>query len=427
MNRKLLIIDVAALGYSLLAENSRTSFAGLDFKPAESVFPAVTCAVQGSFRTATCPSQHGMIANGLYLPDLHRVMFWEQSADLVKGDRIWKTFRKQGGRVGMLFWQQSLGEEVDLILSPAPVHKHGGGILMDCAAKPASLYKDLCKTIGGRFPLHRYWGPLASTKSGDWIAEATCRVMADSAIAPELLMTYIPSLDYDLQRHGPGSRKAKKAVEKTLSQIDKIVSAARAGNYEVVVFGDYCIGNVTGPVSLPNLALRQNNLLDIREISGRDYPDFHNSSAFAVADHEIAHVYVKESYDIPAVQKTLASLEEIETVLDRSDGVDNPRAGELLAIAREGSWIAYPWWKNKKNAPDYASHVDIHNKPGYDPCELYFGTLPIGVSMDTSRISGSHGRTGPGREVAWASTVDMGSPESIIELSSCVKAWLEGA
>ncbi|MGB2822597.1 MAG: alkaline phosphatase family protein, partial [Phycisphaerae bacterium] len=172
MAEKLLIIDVAALGYDLLVRHGATEIAGLAFHPAETVFPALTCTAQASFRTAGPPGEHGMVANGLFFRELRKPMFWEQSARLVAGERIWSAFRRRGGRVGMLFWQQSLGEDVDVLLSPAPIHRHHGGMIQDCYSRPDWLYRRLCDDMGSPFKLQHYWGPMASYKAGDWIAQA---------------------------------------------------------------------------------------------------------------------------------------------------------------------------------------------------------------------------------------------------------------
>ncbi len=173
--KKLLVVDVAALGWNLVTQKPP---AGFTFQKASPVFPAVTCVAQASFRTAALPAQHGLVSNGLYVPELKKVLFWEQSAALVEGPRIWDRLRARGGRVGMLFWQQSLGESVDLVLSPRPIHKHEGGMIQDCLCQPAPLYDRLCREIGKPFNLMHYWGPLASRKSSDWIVSATCAVMA---------------------------------------------------------------------------------------------------------------------------------------------------------------------------------------------------------------------------------------------------------
>ncbi len=429
MNKRLVIIQAAGLGFDFLTETSGTQWQGLTFAPLQSAFPALTCTAQATFRTAAPVSSHGMVANGRFHRELRRPLLWEQASSLVSGPRIWDAFRQKGKRVALLFWQQSLGEEVDILLSPAPIHKHGGGMVQSVYSQPAGLYDSLCKSIKKSFPLHRYWGPIASPVSSDWIAQATALLLADPTLAPDLCLTYLPALDYDLQRFGPSHPSARRSLTALQKQIQLIQIAAAANHYDVLIFGDYAIGS-TSQALFPNQALRTANLFQTRTVTGRLYPDFHASRAFAMVDHEIAHVYLKSPADLENVRSTLAALEGVASIMDAKEqqaaGVAHPHGGELLLVAKPGFWFAYPWWTDKKLAPDFASHVDIHNKPGYDPCELFFGWPPISVSQDTTRIKGSHGAIGEGRAATWAASFQLpGTPSSLQDLAGLVKRHLE--
>ena len=424
MDKKLLVVEVAGLSHE-------PEIAGLHSHAIQSVFPALTCTVQASFRTASPPGKHGMVANGSFFRKLNRPMFWEQSAGLVEGPRIWTNFRNRGKRVGMLFWQQSLGEDVDLILSPAPIHKHHGGMIQTCYSKPGNLYATLCERIGRPFKLQQYWGPLASWKAGEWVVNAVSAILDDPELAPDLCFTYLPSLDYDLQRKDPENSPA---IDKTRTivnkQLSRLVGTAVSQGYDVLIFGDYHMVSVRGAV-WPNLALRNAGLMAVRYVRGMAYPDFHASRAFAMADHEIAHIYIPDKNDIPVVEKLLADLPGISEILGNEEQADinlcHKNSGELVIIAEPGRWVAYPWWTDKREAPDFAGHVDIHNKPGYDPCELFFGWPPGSVSQSADRIHGSHGRVGPGRDVIWASTLSMTcKPVDLVELAAAVRSWLDG-
>jgi len=407
---KLLIIQIAGLGFDFASAQGLQEIEGCAIKPIQPVFPALTCTAQATLRTALPPSRHGMIANGFMDRSLRRPLFWEQSSALVEGERIWKEFRAKGGTAAMTFFQQSLGESVDQIISPAPVHKHNGGMIMGCSSKPESLYAGVQQQTGGPFKLHRYWGPLASTASSQWIAKAAA-AMLSSADAPDLLLTYLPCLDYDLQRHGTSHSKSKKALKELQRELTLLFKTAHDNGYEVAAFGDYAIGDVTGGCVFPNQALKKAGLLKTRRLKKMLYPDMHQSKAFAVVDHQVALV---TCFDLSAVSKTaelLQSLEGVDSVLDAARQIDcqvnHPRCGDLLITAKPGYWFAYPWWNHKSEAPDYAAHVDIHNKPGYDPCELFFGANPFHTSQDTSRIKGTHGLTGPGCETALFTTLPL--------------------
>jgi hypothetical protein len=429
MASKLLVIQVAALGHELTRQAGWDRIGKLPIRAADSVFPAVTCTVQASFRTALRPSDHGMVANGRYFPELHRVMFWEQSADLVAGKRFWQHFRDRGGRAGMLFWQQSLGEQVDLVVSPAPIHKHHGGMIQDCYTQPPGLYPRLVEAVGRKFKLQHYWGPLAGCRSGTWIAAATGHLLAADD-APDLLLTYLPTLDYDLQRYGPDDPRAARALQAVDLQLRSLLEVAEARGYEVLVFGDYAIGPVQGPAVLPNLPLAEAGLLATRPVRKMLYADFHASRAFAVVDHEVAMVHVKDPDDIEQAGRICRELDGVQDVLTTDQmgrvGLDHPHSGQLVLVAEPGRWFAYPWWTDKAQAPDYAGHIDIHNKPGFDPCELFFAALPIRISQDTTRIAGSHGRVDGDRRIAWAGSFDPpGEVESILDLAEAVRQLLE--
>jgi predicted AlkP superfamily pyrophosphatase or phosphodiesterase len=300
-------------------------------------------------------------------------------------------------------------------------------MIQECYEKPPGLNARLLGAVRRPFNLMHYWGPLASQKSSAWITEATCALLRDQEFAPDLLFSYLPHLDYDLQRHGPGSAQAGKSLAFTLECIGRMKSEAEARGYQWLFYGDYAIQPVSGAV-FPNRRLREAGLLKTREIKGMLYADLFASPAFAMVDHQIAHVYCRDAAATAAAREALAGMPGIGQVLDREQqatlGLDHPRSGDLLLIAQAGQWLAYPWWTGRKQAPDFATHVDIHNKPGYDPCELFFGWPPPSVSMDTARIRGSHGR--PGDRVAWSASLDFAAkPETMLDVARFTKAWLD--
>jgi len=426
MPQRLLVIQIAGLGHGFLVkQRGGEEVAGLRFRPMQTVFPALTCPVQASFRTAAAPSQHGMVSNGWYSRQLRRPMFWEQSSALVEGPRIWEGL---GKTVGTLFWQQSLGEDVDVLLSPAPIHKHHGGMIDALYSRPPGLCDELCRRVGRRFKLRSYWGPLASAASSRWIADATGELMAMPDAAPDLLLTYLPHLDYALLQHGPSSAAAATAFAELAEIVGALRQRAEAAGYDLVVFGDYAFADVSRPL-YPNRVLREAGLLQTREVRGMLYPDFHASRAFAVVDHEVAFVYVQDVGDPREAAGVLGEAEGVEEVLMGEAlverGIAHPRCSEIAIVAERGAWFAYPWWTERREQPDYATHVDIHNKPGFDPCELFTAwPNPFATSTDATKVGGSHGRVGKGREVAWAATCDLGEPSDLIELADAVRGYI---
>ena len=381
---KKLQVIAAGLGYKLLERNGMTEIAGLKFEPKASVFPAVTCVAQASLRTGLSPAEHGMISNGYWSETLRKPIFWEQSCKLIKGERVWnresRTPNPKPRTTGLFFFQQSLGEDVELIVSPAPIHKHGGGMIMSCYTKPTGMVDVLTK-LCGKFPLWRYWGPLASPKVGrkciSYFEEMTNVRDVDEAYL------YLPTLDYAAQKYGPDSSAAKSALKEFRRQLERIADIAMRRGYELKVMGDYEITEVTAEPVLPNVILRREGLFKTRTVGGMSYPDFYQSTAFAMCDHEVCVIVGPEREK--AAEILLATKE-----FERPPFNLQPSTFNLL-LAKSGAWCGYEWWIDKREAPDFASHVDIHNKPGYDPKELFFFNKGI--------VKGTHGRQ---CEVAYA-------------------------
>lgn len=422
-SERYLVVNVAALGYELVQRYSCLATGlGLSFRPLGPEFPAVTCTAQASFRTGRAPREHGMISNGVFSREWRRTAFWEQAAALLPAGRIWDPWRAAGGRVGVLFWQQSLGEAAEMILSPAPIHKHHGGMIQDCYAQPGELYTGLKQELGQGFNLGSYWGPLAGLASTTWIVSATLAVMRREE-APDLLLTYLPHLDYALQKHGPLPGKATdQAVAELAAELKRLMAGAQANGYEVLMWGDYAMAPVR-QVVFPNRELLSQGWFRVRRVGRMTYPDLHTSAAFAMTDHQVAHVYVQKGEVTEEVARFLGRLPGVAEVR-RREPASHDREGDLTLVAAPDAWFAYGWWDEPGAAPDYARHIDIHSKIGYDPCELFWGWPPFSVSLDSSRVRGSHGRVDA--PAAWAASFEMaGAPEDLLGLSRSFAAVLD--
>jgi len=386
--------------------------------PLATVTPAVTCSVQASFMTGLTPRDHGIVGNGWLFRDQMEVMLWRQSNRLVEGEKVWETGKRRDGAFSCanMFWWYNMAATHDFGATPRPIYKADGRKLPDCYTVPADLRDRLTERLGP-FPLFQFWGPATTIASTRWIADAAKLVMAENN--PTLTLAYLPHLDYDLQRFGPD--ETHPAVRKSLSEIDMVAGdladAARASGRSVVILSEYGITSVDRPIHI-NRALRNAGVLAVREEDGGELFDPAASKAFAVADHQIAHVYVSDPALQPKVREVLQALPGIERVYDAKDKhvlhLDHPRAGELVAMADARSWFTYYYWTDDRRAPDFARTVEIHRKPGYDPVELFLDPnisspkLAIGkrllmrklgfralmdvIPLDASLVKGSHGR-----------------------------------
>ena len=385
-------------------------------RPLATVLPAVTCTAQSTLLTGTLPRDHGIVANGWYFRDLAEIMFWRQSNHLVSGDYVWDAARRRDPSftAANMFWWYNMYSSADWGVTPRPMYPADGRKIPDCYASPSKLRDELTERFG-RFPLFTFWGPATDISSTRWIADATLYVR--STLKPTLTVCYLPHLDYNLQRLGPDHP----AIARDLAEIDAIcgelIEDAERSGARVIVLSEYGIVPVSRPVHI-NRALRQAGLIQVREEMGRELLDAGASEAFAVADHQVAHVYVRSPARIAEVKAVLEGLDGIERVLDeegkRGSGLDHPRSGELVAVAKADSWFTYYYWQDDERAPDFARTVEIHRKPGYDPVELFldpalkwpkgavgwrlakrklgFRALLDVIPLDAGLVKGSHGR-----------------------------------
>jgi len=383
--------------------------------------PAVTCSAQATMLTGVDPSVHGIVGNGWFDRSLNEVHFWKQSAALVQAPRVWDEARARDGGFTSAnsFWWYAMHGSTDVTVTPRPQYPADGRKIPDVWTDPAGL-RDTLQGELGRFPLFSFWGPKAGIQSTDWIARAAMQV--EERFAPTLQTIYLPHLDYALQKHGPGTREAQQELREIDRVVDVLNGFFAARGVRVMVVSEYGIAPVSRAICL-NRELRAADLLSLRDEQGTELLDAGQSDAFAVCDHQIAHVYVRKEQDLGRVAHLLERVQGVESVLDRAAqdalGIGHARSGDLVCIAEADAWFAYPWWIDDALAPDFARTVDIHRKPGYDPCELFMdptrpllglrtaGKLALRklgmrnlldvVPLDPSIVRGSHGRSSVAR------------------------------
>ena len=425
MNR-LAVLNVVGLSESLLgpATPRISAFrAGGSFARIPLAAPAVTCTAQANYLTGRQPSGHGIVANGWFNRELAEVQFWKQSNRLVQGPKIWEVLRAElpGFTCAQLFWWFNMYSSVDFSITPRPMYPADGRKLFDIYTWPYPLSQEIKSDLGA-FPFFGFWGPAAGVRTPQGAPDATTRWIAEAAKwverrhAPTLNLVYLPHLDYNLQRLGPGHPE----IGRDLTRIDAIVGDLldffTRQNVEVLVLSEYGISTVNRPVHL-NRVFRERGWLVVRKELGLELLDAGASRAFAVADHQAAHIYVNDPALLGEVRATLEGTPGVAEVWDaegkRAAGLDHPRAGDLVVMAAPEAWFTYYYWLDDRRAPDFARTVDIHRKPGYDPVELFvdpalrmpnlrvawrllqkrlgFRMLMDIVPLDADLVKGSHG------------------------------------
>lgn len=415
---KTVVIDIVGLSANLIGEH--TPFLDAYVKkrhltPIKPVLPAVTTTSQSTYVTGKWPAENGIVGNGWYDREDSEVKFWKQSNKLVQGDKIWDNARKQDPNftVSKMFWWYNMYSTADWSVTPRPQYHADGVKAPDCYTYPPELRDELQAELG-QFPLFNFWGPNANIKSTRWIADASMSV--EKRHNPTLTLIYLPHLDYCLQKFGPDFSK----ISKELNEIDEVVKDLiqfyESRNAKIILLSEYGINPVDNPIHI-NRILRNEGLISVRNERWYELLDAGVSKAFAVSDHQIAHVYLNDPTVKEQVMQVLKKTPGIDLVLDKEAQkeyhIDHQRSGDIVVVAKPDSWFTYYYWLDDAKAPDYAHLVDIHRKPGYDPVEMFmdpknpliklragyklarkllgFRYLMDVIPLDATLVKGSHG------------------------------------
>ncbi len=413
--KKTVVIDVVGLSKSVIGEHTpflQKYIADRNITTIEPVLPAVTTSVQSTYLTGKWPNETGIVGNGWYDHSDSEVKFWKQSNKLVSGEKIWDKAKKEDPSFtsANMFWWYNMYSTADYSVTPRPQYLADGRKMPDCYSQPAGL-RDILQEKLGQFPLFQFWGPGANIKSTQWIADAS--MLNDDLHNPTLTTIYLPHLDYCLQKFGPDLSKISKELSEIDAVVEELVTFYKKKDAEIIILSEYGIAPVNHPVHL-NRLFRENGLLQIRVERGLELLDAGVSKAFAVADHQIAHIYINDPSVTEKVKALLKGVKGIELILDKGEQqkyhIDHERSGDMVVVADANSWFTYYFWLDDVLAPDYARCVDIHKKPGYDPVEMFmtskgraaykllrklagFRYVMDVIPLDATLIKGSHGRT----------------------------------
>ncbi|MEO5601944.1 MAG: nucleotide pyrophosphatase/phosphodiesterase family protein [Cyclobacteriaceae bacterium] len=448
---KTVVIDIVGLSSSLIGSNTPFLMKYVEEKSLSTVqpmLPAVTTAVQSTYLTGKLPHEHGIVGNGWYDRMDCEVKFWKQSNKLVSTEKIWEAAKKKDPTFtcANMFWWYNMYSSADYAVTPRPNYLADGRKMPDCYSSPPDL-RDYLQVELGQFPLFQFWGPGANIKSTQWIADAS--MLTDSKYNPTLTFIYLPHLDYCLQKYGQDFTRIKNDLGEIDRVVEQLVGYYTKKNTRIILLSEYGITQVDNPVAL-NRLLREAGMLNIRVERGLELLDAGASRAFAVADHQIAHIYINDPSVKAKVKSLLEKVPGVELVLDRkaqeSYGIHHERSGDLVLMADARSWFTYYFWLDDAKAPDYARSVDIHKKPGYDPVEMFMSSkLRAGykllkkkmgmryvmdvIPLDATLVKGSHGRIGTTKEfhpVLIADGIGKGMEWKVTDIYDVIWKTLQG-
>jgi predicted AlkP superfamily pyrophosphatase or phosphodiesterase len=433
--KRIAVINVVGLTESHFGEHTPNITAlakGRSVTPLIPPLPAVTCTVQSSMLTGKSPAEHGIVANGWHERETSETHFWRQANNLVQEKKVWDSIREKHPTftVANLFWWFNMYSSADIAVTPRPAYCANGRKIPDIWTTPSSLRHSLQNKFG-QFPLFNFWGPMANIKSTQWIVDATIDV--DKLHQPSLTLVYIPHLDYPLQKFGPNHPNIADELKSVDVEVGRLIDHFQQQNTDICILSEYGIEEVNGAIAI-NRILRKNGWLVVRDELGREHLDAGASKCFAVADHQVAHVYVRDKNNIEPIAELLRNTNGIEFVFvgDERGELAHERCGDIVVVTDNDKWFSHDWWSNDSKAPDYQTTVNIHAKPGYDPRELFLAdgwrgskarialkvlmkklgsnTLLDVITTDSSKVKGSHGRT-----------VAMGAPSPILIAPQCAK------
>ena len=341
--------------------------------PLGAVLPAVTCSAQATLITGKLPSEHGVVGNGWYVREMGEPLLWRQPNEVVQAEKFYETalYRDPSFTCAKIFWWWNMGARVEWSVTPRPFYPADGSKILAIYGQPPSYPEELENSLG-KFPFFNFWGPKSGLESSRWLADAAIHTLEQQK--PRLTMVYLPHLDYDHQRFGPDDERSITALSELDGLIGDLRQAADRAGAALCVVSEYALEAADRSIDI-NRELRRAGLLEVRPTPKGEVLDVFASEAFAVADHQIAHVYTKSPEATAAASQLLGNLTGVDQVLDRTGqreyGLDHERAGDLVAVADRGAWFTYYYWLDDAALPDFAPTVDIHRKPGYDPAELF--------------------------------------------------------
>jgi len=317
-------------------------------------FPPLTCTAQSTYLTGKLPRDHGAVANGWYDREYDEHRFWKQSNHLVSGEKLWESLRRIDPQFtcAKLFWWYNMHSSADFAITPRPPYPADGRKVFDVHTQPMGMRERVRKDLGP-FPFPSFSGPAADIKSTLWIAQSAKWV--EEKHWPSLSLVYLPAsgLRSPAPRLGHARHPARlEGHRRCRRRPHRFYGAAERS-------GSSCSPNTASPTSIvraPEPRLPREGWISIEDELGRESIDLGGSEVFAIADHQVAHVYVQDStlmHEVRALlQATPASARSVAKQEKFFNGLEHSRSGDLIAGAADArSWFTYSTGSTTKKRP----------------------------------------------------------------------------
>ncbi len=389
MNR-VCVIDIAGLSLTLAGRDDSLWVRSLPgaLRAMRATFPAVTPSVQASMTTGVAPGLHGVVAGAIYRRQAQSVSLDERSNTLLTKKRFWHARALPARpKVGLVMWTNPLAGAADAVLGATTYGKACAGL----AEMPVGLYRQAAASAG-ELDTRLLRGPRADWRASEWIVRAAGRLWDDCAC--DLLWVYLPGVNFAAQRYGLSDARTRDALRGVDALAGELSQTITAGGGRVLVVSSGGLVDVSR-VCWPNVLLREAGLLQVRRGPDGEEVDFPASRAFALVDHQVAHLFCRDEATADDAAAVLREHPAVGAVLPRDElfcpGLGHDRAGERVALAATDAWFSYAWWSEPDDTPQSALRLDDGGKCGYDPCELLAGTGEGLIAPEPLRIRASRG------------------------------------
>lgn len=338
----------------------------VEFLPA---FPCLAAPSFATLMTGAGADSHGIVGDAFYDRDARRVLARPFSDHDVAGSKLWDRLRAARPGSRSLAWFTPNLHDADVDLA---AWIDADDVL---TTRPDDLTAELTRRFGP-YPAPRTdpTGEPLGLNATAWILRTAAATIA--AEKPEFAVVRIPYLGQVARRYGPDGREASRAVRELERHLGPFLTALPA-NSLVVAATESVATPVLEPL-YPNLVLHGLGFLalDPHPDGGLDV-DLNASAAFAVADHQLCHIYINDPSVTATIASTFAGAADfgIAAVVTgarrRRYGLDHPHAGDVVLIATPERWFAPDWWQRdaeRPARPERGSGLALGSEP--DPAKV---------------------------------------------------------
>ena len=364
--KRVAVINISGLSVDLIRNFTprlNSWLSTVSCAPIQASFPVLSPSMQASFLTGSWPTDHGVVGNGWYEADQGLIHWQFPSGRLVQRPGIWQRMkaRHKDFRCALIGWQHYFQDQCDVVVGFKPYRWAFWPTIPHLYIRPKSLLTRLAEEWDElKDMLYQKDKAMPSRiRSGDeevrWMSEYMMRTAQwiEMHEQPHLTLISLPELAYQIPVKGYDDIQLKDVFANVDQLCMQLISLYEANGVQVLLVSDEVYVPVQHPIYI-NQILREEGLLEVISQFGQEFLDVMESKAFALADHQIAHVYVQDWKIARDIKSCLKEIDGVAAIWDRVEKrnrrIAHPRAGDFILVAEPDRWFAYDYWQNKEAA-----------------------------------------------------------------------------